>query len=70
MNDRTRNHPAPPRDWQPLATVSLAQALDVSPGRLTLEWRKACRLRAVEEPSMPHLRQQLRRRKRARNWRG
>lgn len=39
------------------------------PERVALVWRKAYCLRAVEEPSVPYIRQQLRRRKRRRNWR-
>lgn len=38
------------------------------PERVALVWRKAYCLRAVEEPCVPHIRQQLRRRKRRRNW--
>ena len=60
--------PLPPRDWKPPTVVSTAQGTKPPPERMALEWRKAYCLRAVEEPSVPYIRQQLRRRKRRRNW--
>lgn len=39
------------------------------PERVTLEWRRACYREAREIVSVWHIRQQLTRRKRAREWR-
>ncbi len=56
----------PPPRW----LTPLAHALDVTPQHLTLAWNRVCIRNAAEVLSVWHLRQQLTRRKRAKNHRG